>query len=414
MVEEQGPALVTLLQTPPPPLREELERLGVPHVELLSYLTVQHAGVPLSGAARQMSVARWARAHGAHVDEACVAALPALRRASGRARRARAAGTAWAPSPSARRASCARRWRRAGSARRRAARRWRTRTGSTGSRWWRRRPPSRRRCSRCAWRARCTRSWRRARCARGACAPTRCSRSSRASGARRSSSASGSRCRPRRWWRRRRRRRRAPEEEEEEEEEEELGAEEEEVAGGGLLAARECAGCGEHVQLVEGVDRALQRDYVVLAVLMRRAGGREGGRRAVCRARRSVAGDCARCRPTATPCWRMVLGHTRSVAAAGGGARAAEGGEELRDERRATATQPPAAAAAIRYGKLPPGADGARGIVLDTAAGRQVLLERVGAYLSLMHGDGDAFAARWFPSRSAKCHARRRRPGGAG
>lgn len=76
--------------------------------------------------------------------------------------------------------------------------------------------------------------------------------------------------------------------------------------------------------------------------------------------------------------------------------------------------QPPAAAAAIRYGKLPPGADGARGIVLDTAAGRQVLLERVGAYLSLMHGDGDAFAARWFPSRSAKCHARRRRPGGAG
>ena len=73
-----------------------------------------------------------------------------------------------------------------------------------------------------------------------------------------------------------------------------------------------------------------------------------------------------------------------------------------------------AAAAEIRYGRVPRGVPGTRGIMAETEAAAHVLRTRTETFLTLMRGDGDAFATRWFPSRSAKSHARRRRPGGVG
>ena len=63
----------------------------------------------------------------------------------------------------------------------------------------------------------------------------------------------------------------------------------------------------------------------------------------------------------------------------------------------------------MRYGRLPGAAPGCKGVMLTTERARLRLLTDSLPYVVLMRGDSIIFQYRWFPSRSAKSHARRRR-----
>lgn len=409
MLEDEGPTLATLLQTPPPPLLEEFQRLGVPHVELLSYLTVPHTGVPVSGAARQMSVARWAHVHGANVNIACVAALPELRRAVGvpgtdsywhgvavfpadgeLVRTAVATGGVGAAAPCPTMAHT-------GGVDGLAV----VATATT-------RPTALLavRVARAVY----------ALVASSALHPRRVRADALLALVSRFQSEATLE-----------RERLAglslppadveEEEQEEQDEQDELEEEGGEAVEAGPLAAHAhahapSAQLWEHVWYAEGVDRSLQRDYMVLAVLadeLARAAWPPTvvGVRAVVTQLMAMPEDgvaiLAMVRGHTQASLQQAVGHVMSKAVKSCALDEWEA-ERSEDER--------VAAAGIRYGRVPRDVPGTRGITLETEVARRVLLTRTETFLTLMRGDGDAFATRWFPSRSAKSHARRRRPGG--
>jgi len=80
-LDEHGLLLARMLADPPPSLVEELTRLRVPLVELSAYVCgggAAHWHAPC-GAAQQIGVSRWALTYGSHVDTACVATVTELR-----------------------------------------------------------------------------------------------------------------------------------------------------------------------------------------------------------------------------------------------------------------------------------------------------------------------------------------------
>jgi len=79
IVDHAHEALVSTLTAPPAVLCDELRGARVPVDALLALLRPSSRGAPMSGAARQLCVARWAARFGEAVSQACVTTLEALR-----------------------------------------------------------------------------------------------------------------------------------------------------------------------------------------------------------------------------------------------------------------------------------------------------------------------------------------------
>lgn len=390
ILEDEGSILVTLLQTPPVPLLEEFRKMCVPYGELLTYLTVPHTGPQLSSAARQMSVTRWAQAHGSCVDQACVASLPHLRR-TGAAPDAHGCWYGVGVVP-------------VGSDIVRTA----VATGGLGAAV--RCPPMAHTHgldglalvatttseSTALLAVRVVRALH-AIVDSGALRP----RYVRADALLALVSRFGS--------------------------ESKIERERLESAatlpneGGGVSEGEDLGAWPvapppftqqfrERVLLAEGVDRSLQRDYMVLAVLCDELACASADAVTTVSVR-IVAQRLSNLPPQGGAITAMLHSHTpASLLQAVGHVMQKVLKNCVHDEWGETpTTEHLAASQAMRYGNLPRNAEGNRGITVGTRAARRLLFDRIETYLTLMRGNGDAFATHWFPSRSAKSHARRRR-----
>ena len=168
-----------------------------------------------------------------------------------------------------------------------------------------------------------------------------------------------------------------------------------------------------NLRLVDQVDRALQRDYVVLSVLLDEL-----------EVMRVVPLGVVQCVPIGQVVGRfhtlsqsvcettlaLVRRHTRASI------QQAVGHVLDKSVRKCLEACPDAAESVeLRYGRLPGAAASRKGVVLASERARLLMLQEVAPCVVLMRGNSRAFAGRWFPSRSAKSHARRRRahaPGG--
>lgn len=169
-----------------------------------------------------------------------------------------------------------------------------------------------------------------------------------------------------------------------------------------------------NLKLADQVDRTLQRDYVVLCVFvdeLETVGAVRFGTvmclpiaHIIARLHTLDGSGCdaalAVVRGHTMPSLQQVVGHVlnKSVRRSAGGWRP----PDAQAASRADLTE-------MRYGRLPGAAPGCKGVMLTTERARLRLLTDSLPYVVLMRGDSIIFQYRWFPSRSAKSHARRRR-----
>jgi len=79
VVESGAHLIAEMLYAPPESFVNEMQRLAVPISELAFFLQPFASTVPICGAARSISIARWANAYAGHVETVCVGVLHELR-----------------------------------------------------------------------------------------------------------------------------------------------------------------------------------------------------------------------------------------------------------------------------------------------------------------------------------------------